>query len=97
MGATCIPRAPVSSQGPCEREGEGQRQSQTGGAELMAVRTQGGAVSQGCGASRGCKRQELVLPGASAGTSPAHAWIKPHDVQVSLLAPGLSENECAGR
>ena len=52
MGATCIPRAPVSSQGPCEREGEGQRQSQTGGAELMAVRTQGGAVSQGCGASR---------------------------------------------
>lgn len=34
---------------------------------LLAVRMEGGATSQGCGASRSWKSGEPVLPGASEG------------------------------
>lgn len=37
---------------------EGQRQREMGDAALLAVRMEGGAASQGCGASRSWKRQE---------------------------------------
>ena len=46
-----------------KREGwEGQRQRETGDAALLAVRMEGGAASQGGGASSSWKRQELMLP-----------------------------------
>jgi len=44
--------------GPYKRDGEGQRQRETGDAVLLAVRMEDKAVSQGCGASRSWKRQE---------------------------------------
>ena len=46
-----------------------------GDAAWLAVRMEGGAAIQGCGASRSWKRQEPVLPGASGGTGPAHRGI----------------------
>ena len=46
-----------------KKEGwEGQRQRETGDAALLAVKMEGGAASQGCGASSSWKRQELMLP-----------------------------------
>ena len=52
----------------------GSRRAQ-GDAGLLAVRMEGEAVSQAGSISRSWKRQELVVPGASGRTSPAHAWI----------------------
>ena len=61
---------------------------------LLAVRMEGGAVSQGCSHSRSWKRGEpRGAPGASRGISPAHAWIQPHEAQAGLLTSGLSENQ----
>ena len=62
MGMTLdSPGGPVPSQGHHKREGEGQRQ-RDGNVVLMAVRVEGGAVSQGCSASRSWKTGEPVLP-----------------------------------
>ena len=44
---------------------------------LLAVRMEGGATSQGCGASRSWKSPCSL--GASRRTSPAQAWIQPHE------------------
>lgn len=51
----------MSSQGPCKREGR-VRGRETGDAEPLAVRMEGGAASQGCSTSRSWKRGEPVLP-----------------------------------
>ena len=63
--------------GPYKRDGEGQRQRETGDAVLLAVRMEDEAVSQGCGASRSWKSPCSL--GASRRTSPAQAWIQPHE------------------
>ena len=57
------PGGPVSSQGPYKREAQGQRQ-RDGGFALLAVKMEGGAARQRCGASRSWKRQE-PLEGAA--------------------------------
>ena len=44
-------------------------------AVLLAVRMEGGAVSQGSGVSRSWKRQDPVVPRASRETSPTHSCI----------------------
>lgn len=44
---------------------------------LLAVRMEGGATSQGCSASRSWKSPCSL--GASRRTSPAQAWIQPHE------------------
>ena len=61
-------------QGPYKREGR-VKGREMGDAAWLAVRMEGGAAIQGCGASRSWKRQEPVLPGASGGTGPAHRGI----------------------
>ena len=75
-------------EGPHKREGEGQRQRDL---RELAVRREGGAVSQGCSASRSWKRGSPF--GASRGISPAHTWIQPHEARAGLLTSGLSENQ----
>ena len=61
-------------QGPYKWEGR-VKGREMGDAALLAVRMEGGAAIQGCGASRSWKRQEPVLPGASGGTGLAHRGI----------------------
>ena len=53
-GAQCHHRTLIRGRGRVRGRG-------TGGAALLAVRMEGGAMSQGCGTSGSWKRQELVL------------------------------------
>ena len=68
------PGDPVSSRGPHQRE-VGGSESELEEAVLWAVRTEEGATSQGCGASRSWKRPKPSLPQASRRTGPAHTWV----------------------
>ena len=55
------PGGPGSSQRPHKREAGGS-ESEMEEAALMAVKTEEGATSQGCGTSRSWKRPEKILP-----------------------------------
>lgn len=59
-----------------------------GDAALLVGRMEEGATSQGCGASRSWKRQEMdppPTPRARIGTSPAHAWVQPRETGSDSL------------